>query len=540
MSLRFKRHYLLILLFIFVLTFFVLVMGDQRIIAYTTANSGKLQQNFSINYMNDVYLFDDSLVHDIQLVMSPDEYDVMIATFKETGLKEYFHADVIIDGVRVNNVGVRLKGNASLSTALGTGFRGNHPDRPSFGQFSGGEIPQMWDGFQPPMEGQLPGMPSNGERHQMPDGFQPGQLPGVPSDGEMPQMPDGFQPPDGQFPNAPSRFGQLASDEVKIPYLIKFDEYVDGQAYQGYTSLAVRNYGTSFDAAMLQEPVTNNMVRLSGLPATQTAYTGFHINNDAETLYVISEILDEEYLTQHFEKANGVLYKAELGSTLSYQGDDPSSYANSFTQKTRVNDADLAPLIAFIRFLSEADDATFARELPYWLDVNSFAAYLAINNLLVNTDSIIGMNNNYYLYYDDITKRFTLLMWDANESLGKLAMGNSSANYDLYFTSQGRDSNRGLGGHVGPGGGQNVLFERFIANDEFKALYVQKLQVIYQQVFASNAIVEQIDKYQDLIHQVNAERNLVDTETYDQAVQKVLDFVNQRMEYLSTTELLAK
>ena len=33
-------------------------------------------------------------------------------------------------------------------------------------------------------------------------------------------------------------------------------------------------------------------------------------------------------------------------------------------------------------------------KLPDWLDVDVFATYLALNNLLVNTDSMIGMNNN--------------------------------------------------------------------------------------------------------------------------------------------------
>jgi spore coat protein CotH len=178
-------------------------------------------------------------------------------------------------------------------------------------------------------------------------------------------------------------------------------------------------------------------------------------------------------LTKYFENADGVLYKAEVGSTLSYEGEDPSSYANSFTQQTRVNDADLAPLIAFMRFLDQADDATFESELPDYLDVDAFATYLAVNDLLVNTDSIIGMNNNYYLYYDAAAERFTLLMWDANESMGKLG---GSTTYDLYFNnSQGGQGCRGGGPGGGMGGGRNTLLTRFMASERFRALYEEKL-----------------------------------------------------------------
>jgi spore coat protein CotH len=257
--------------------------------------------------------------------------------------------------------------------------------------------------------------------------------------------------------------------------------------------------------------------------------------NDAdETLYVISEILDEGYLAKYFENANGVLYKAEVGSTLSYVDDNPSSYARSFSQETRENDADLAPLIAFTRFLDQSDDATFASDLPKWLDVDAFASYLALNNLLVNTDSMLGMNNNYYLYYDETSKQFTLLMWDANESMGKLG---GSTSYDLYFSNTGGRP----GGNPGGGmGGENVLMERFMANATFKALYEQKLKEIYQQAFVSGAMAADVERYSTLIHSVNDERALVEINAYDQAVQKMQTFISQRMKYLASTELLSK
>ena len=135
---------------------------------------------------------------------------------------------------------------------------------------------------------------------------------------------------------------QIPEDQVKIPFMIKFNEYVNGQTYEGNTTLSIRNYGTSYDAAMLQEPVTNMAAQLVDMPATDTAYAGFKFNDGEEKLYVISELVNENYLAKYFENANGILYKAELGSTLSYVDEDPSSYANSFTQQTRVNDADHA------------------------------------------------------------------------------------------------------------------------------------------------------------------------------------------------------
>jgi hypothetical protein len=56
--------------------------------------------------------YDGPDFRNIQILISDADYEQMITTYQETGLKDYFHADVIIDGVRVNNVGLRLKGNA--------------------------------------------------------------------------------------------------------------------------------------------------------------------------------------------------------------------------------------------------------------------------------------------------------------------------------------------------------------------------------------------------------------------------------------------
>lgn len=514
MSINLKRNYPIILLCVAVLSILAFALGNERVIAYTTKSSATATDTTTengIDYTNEIELFDDPVVHSIQVIMADEDYDAMVTTYQETGLKEYFQADVIIDGVRINNVGIRLKGNASLRTALGGGMGfggGNRPDNAP--QPNAENMPQ------PPVDGQAP------------EGF---------AQGEMPQPPENFQMPEaGQGAERGGMRQQIPEDQVKIPFMIKFNEYVNGQTYQGNTTLSIRNYGTSYDAAMLQEPVTNMAAQLVDMPATDTAYAGFKFNDGEEKLYVISELVNENYLAKYFENANGILYKAELGSTLSYVDEDPSSYANSFTQQTRVNDADLLPLINFMRFLNQSDDATFEKELPNHLDVDSFATYLAVNAMLVNTDSMLGMNNNYYLYYDEETQQFTLLMWDANESFGKLG---GSASYDLSLTNaQNGAGNRG--GMGGPGGGQNALLTRFMANVKFKALYEEKLQEVYEKAFASGAMTNAIDQYSELIHSANDERNLVEVEAYDQAVEKMKTFISRRMEYLKSTEMFAQ
>jgi len=536
-SLRNRRHFPLWVLLTLVLAISLLGLGTQRIKAYTFPGGDvELQEAASeagggMDISNSTALFDDSLVHTLQIIVSDEDYQEMITTYQQTGEKSYVHADIVIDGVLISDVGLRLKGNASLSTALGGRMNmGQAGDRQGWGQFNPEDMPDL---------------------QNLPD-FQPGERPEMPQ-GEMPDLEAMPQPEDGAgfLPG-----GGIQTDpdgSAKIPLMIKFDEFVSGQTYQGYTAIAIRTYGTSYDAAMLQEPVTNSMARLAGIPATQAVYAGVQLNEEPEELFVISELVNQEYLNEIFSYSDGVLYKAELGSTLTYQGEDPSAYTESFTQQTRVNDADLAPLIRFMKFLQESTDEEFEAQLPDYLDVDAFAAYLAVNDLLVNSDSMIGMNNNYYLYYDDTAERFTVLMWDGNESLGKLSRGGASAEFALDFTAsqtqtaaqdaQGQQADpfaaRGRGGFGGPGGGTNALLERFMTNAAFKALYEDKLVEVYQAVFASGAIDSQIQNYADVVQLALTSRDLVDPAAYETAVASVQDFVSRRAAYLASTPLLS-
>ena len=259
---------------------------------------------------------------------------------------------------------------------------------------------------------------------------------------------------------------------VKIPLLLKFDKYVSGQTYQGLRSVAIRTYGTSYDEAML---VSRHQCHCpAGGPARGAHLLRQFFSSGPGTAIVCRLGGARQRLSAEKCRAPGwCAIQGEVGSTMEYVDDNPSSYAGDFTQETRVNDADMNPLIAFLRFIAQADDAQFASQLADWLDVDTFALYLAVNNLLVNRDSIAGMNNNYYLYFDVTDQRFIIYLWDTNESLGKL-VGGSSAEYDLYYARDETGMGRGgFGG--GMFGGENRLVTRFLANDAFKALYESKL-----------------------------------------------------------------
>ena len=186
----------------------------------------------------------------------------------------------------------------------------------------------------------------------------------------------------------------------------------------------------------------------------------FSVNGSDEVLRLVIEHPDGSWVDDWFG-TDGSLYKAESSGDYSYRGDDAASYEDVFDLEAG-DDESLTYLTDFLAFVDESDDETFAAELDQHLDVDGFATYLAMMELLGNSDDIDGPGNNSYLYHDPETGLMSVVPWDMNLALG-VGMGGGGGG--------GRGGGGGVGGGRGFGGGANVLVERFLEVDEFSAAY---------------------------------------------------------------------
>ena len=289
------------------------------------------------------------------------------------------------------------------------------------------------------------------------------------------------------------------SDPSELPWIIRLDKYVDDQSYEGETELIVRanNSETS-----LNEAVALELLGLAGLATEEAVASRFTVNGGDTELALVMQSLDDDWVSAQFDD-EGLLYKAEAGGDYSYRGDDPEEYADVFDQEAGADD--LEPLTAFLRFLDESDDATFAAELADHLDIDAFATYLAFQDLVDNYDDIDGPGNNSYLHYDTETGLMTVVNWDLN-----LTFGTSNRPSGGAVQGGGRPAG---GGAPGGRSGGNILSERFLANDEFEALYDAKTTELTQALFGSGAADEVLDRWVDVLS-ANA-ADLVDEATIE-------------------------
>ncbi|HBF78641.1 MAG TPA: spore coat protein CotH, partial [Streptomyces sp.] len=234
-----------------------------------------------------------------------------------------------------------------------------------------------------------------------------------------------------------TQYNLSADKPEELPWLIKIDEYVEGRAYQGEREISLRPGSNA--QVPLNEALALSLIDASGEPAERYGFSTLKVNNRPTATRLMVENPDTEYAEA--VEGESVVYKARAGGSFAYLGDDPSDYETSFRQLNKVGSQDLAPVMKLIKWVEEASDEEFAEDLDQHVDVESFATYVATQNLLMNFDDMAGPGKNYLLGYDLDTKKFSVLGWDFNLTFS----GDATA---------GPDDEMSMGGG-GPGGGRN-------------------------------------------------------------------------------------
>ena len=183
-----------------------------------------------------------------------------------------------------------------------------------------------------------------------------------------------------------------------------------------------------------------------------------------------------------FKQGGGMGGMGSSDVKLQYIDDDPDSYANIFDNaKTKVKKKDQARLIAALKKLSEGDTSA--------VDTDAVAMYMAVHNFLCNGDSYTGsMVHNYYLYEKDGV--MSMIPWDYNLAFGGFtggsdATGTVNTAIDT-LVSGGDDSDRPMAGWI-------------TASEEGLALYHEKYQQFIDTVFTSGWFESEFDRVSAMI-----------------------------------------
>lgn len=338
-------------------------------------------------------LFDTSSVHRIDIVM--DDWDSFLETCEN---EEYTACSVLIDGEKFKNVGIRAKGNTSLSNVRQLGSQ-RYSFKIEFDHFETGKTYYGLDKLCLNNLIQDNTMMKDYLVYQMMADFGADapmcSFVYITVNGEDWGLYLGVEGVEDSF--LQRTYGSEAGDLYKP----------DSMGFGGG-----RGNGRDFDMKQFEDD--NNENNADAGDGTSADAGGGMKNAPGGT----AGGLGENGGMQGGPGGGGARGSDDV--KLKYIDDDPDSYSNIFENaKTDVTKADKSRLIAALKNLSAYTD------LEDTLDIDEVLRYFVVHNFVCNGDSYTGsMIHNYYLHEKD--GKLSMIPWDYNLAFGTF-MGNSAS-----------------------------------------------------------------------------------------------------------------
>ena len=179
----------------------------------------------------------------------------------------------------------------------------------------------------------------------------------------------------------------------------------------------------------------------------------------------------------------GGMFKGSSDVLLQYTDDEPDSYKNIFDNaKTDISDTDKKRLIASLKKLGQGED------IEDVVDVEAVIRYFVVHNFVCNFDSYTGsMVHNYYLYEKD--GQLSMIPWDYNLAFGGFEAqsgtdgnGGSNANSMVNFPIDSPVS----GGSVE----ERPMLAWIFNNEEYTEMYHQYFQEFLDSYFSNGSFAD--------------------------------------------------
>ncbi len=217
-------------------------------------------------------------------------------------------------------------------------------------------------------------------------------------------------------------------------------------------------------------------------------------------------------------KGGGFGGGAGMGSAdvkLQYIDDELDSYSNIWNNaKTKVSEADQKRLVESLKKLSNTE------ELESVVDVEEVIRYFVVHNYVCNGDSYTGtMVHNYYLYEED--GQMSMIPWDYNLAFGTFQGGNAQSAVNTPIDSP-----------VSGGSGEDRPMWNWILSDES---YTEQYHQYFAEFLDTVDIQSIIDNaYQLIAPYVEQDPTAFYTkEEFEQGVQTLKEFCSLRSESIS-------
>ena len=293
----------------------------------------------------------------------------------------------------------------------------------------------------------------------------------------------------------------------KISLKVDLNKYVKGQKLAKLDKLNFANNIT--DVGWMNEELSYRLFRDAGVPAPRTSYAKIYVNVTGAAreywgLYSIVEDVNETFARDRFGTNGGVLLKPVTNSLFHYLGEDWAKYKQTYDPKGEMSTEQTKRVIDFCKFVTSADDEQFAAKIGDYVDLDEFARFMAVTVWLTDMDSILDNGQNFYVYLNPQTQKFSFIAWDQDHSFGQFGRGGSTTqrrNFTIF-----RPSN------------SNPFLVRAFAVPEFRSLYLAKMAEFSKTIFLPERIIAQVNEIAPVIRPAIQEESATTAKWFDTVV----------------------
>lgn len=284
----------------------------------------------------------------------------------------------------------------------------------------------------------------------------------------------------------------------KQSFKIDLNKHQKGQSLGGVNELNLLN--SIADFSYVRDALAEQLFRELGVPAPRTAYAYVTLNvpgefeNQPLGLYVMVEDIDGDFAKDRFGSKKTPIFKPVTYELFEHLGDDWSAYEAIYDLKTEATPSQKQRVIDFARLVSKANDAEFEQQLPSFLDIPEFAAFVAGHVLLSSCDGFLANGQNYYVYLDPRTDKFGFISWDQDHSFGEFGyVGTAEAREQMSIW-------------------QPYLYDfkflrRVMALPEFRGAYEKSLRAAIEKHFTKERMHAEVDRLAEVIRPAVAAEN---------------------------------
>lgn len=205
--------------------------------------------------------------------------------------------------------------------------------------------------------------------------------------------------------------GSFQKLDRKPPFKLKFDEFVPKQEFRGLRRMALNNLWE--DASFIAERLAYEVYRAAGLPAPRCNSALVYVNGTFYGVYANVEAEDKSFLKRWFPTDGGNLY--EEG-----QKDFVPGAETAFDLETNETANDRTDLKNLIAAIQGSTPQSFLSDIGGLLDTAHFLKFTAVEAAVNQWDMhayTVFYMNNFRLYNDPTSKKFTFIPWGHDMSM---------------------------------------------------------------------------------------------------------------------------